>query len=119
MTDSKHTPGPWKVGYRAIDVGCENAKIGGYTKLFDVRGWGYLTGNGHGGLNLPTEEAFEIQKASAHLIAAAPDLLDALKTFVTEYVALVESGDAGHWDAEKETKVIAARAAIAKAEGKI
>lgn len=56
--------------------------------------------------------------ANARLIAAAPDMFEALKTFVAEYVDLVESGDAGFWDPEKETKVIAARAAIAKAEGR-
>lgn len=56
-------------------------------------------------------------RANARLIAAAPDLLAALSTFLTEYVRLVESGDAGFWDAEKEPKVIAARAAIAKAKG--
>lgn len=46
------------------------------------------------------------------------DLLEALRTFVTEYVELVESGDAGFWNAEDEPKVIKARAAIAKAEGR-
>lgn len=51
------------------------------------------------------------------LISTAPELLEALETFVSEYVALVESGDAGNWDAETEPKVIAARAAIAKAHG--
>jgi hypothetical protein len=56
-------------------------------------------------------------EANAHLIAAAPDMYEALKTFVAEYVDLVESGDAGFWDPEKEAKVIAARSAIAKAEG--
>lgn len=71
---SEHTPGPWKVGYRSIDVGCENEKAGGYAKLFDVRGWGYLTGKG-GGLGLDAELAYAIQQANAHLIAAAPELL--------------------------------------------
>lgn len=60
----------------------------------------------------------ENAKADARLISAAPDMYEALKTFVAEYVDLVESGDAGFWDAEKEPKVIAARAAIAKAEGR-
>lgn len=46
------------------------------------------------------------------------DLLDALRMFVTEYVELVDSGDAGFWNAEDEPKVIKARAAIAKAEGR-
>jgi hypothetical protein len=74
---SSHTPGPWAVGYRAIDVVCVNAKCGGTAKLFDVRGWGYLTGTGHGGLGLPDDEAYEIQKANARLAAAAPDLVAA------------------------------------------
>lgn len=56
-------------------------------------------------------------RANARLIAAAPDLLAALTTFVAQYVELVESGDAGVWDAEKDAKVIAARAAIKKAVG--
>lgn len=54
--------------------------------------------------------------ANMHLISSAPDLLEALKLFVSEYVELVESGDAGFWDAEAEAKVIKARAAILKAE---
>jgi hypothetical protein len=55
--------------------------------------------------------------SNARLIAAAPDLLEALEVFVSQYVELVESGDAGNWDAETEPKVIAARTAIAKARG--
>jgi hypothetical protein len=53
----------------------------------------------------------------AYLFAAAPELYEALALFVAEYVELVESGDAGFWDAEKESKVIIARAALAKARG--
>ena len=56
-----------------------------------------------------------MDQADAHLMAAAPELFAALATFVREYVQLVESGDAGFWDAEAEAKVIAARAALAKA----
>lgn len=78
MSEFKGTPGPWHVGYGITDIGCTNAKIGGHAKLFDVRGWGYLTGNGHGGLGLSYEEAMAIQKANACLVAAAPELLDAL-----------------------------------------
>ncbi len=80
-----HSPGPWMVGYRGMDVGCENAKIGGYTKLFDVRGWGYLTGFGHGALGLPPEEATKIQMANATLAAAAPELLGALEALLEAY----------------------------------
>lgn len=53
--------------------------------------------------------------ANAKLISAAPDLLAALQTFVGKYVEMVDSGDCGFWDPETEEKVIAARAAIAKA----
>lgn len=55
--------------------------------------------------------------ANARLISAAPDLLEALQMFLSEYVSLVNSGDAGFWDAETEPKVKAARAAILKATG--
>ncbi|OAH41860.1 hypothetical protein AX777_21350 [Sphingobium yanoikuyae] len=56
-------------------------------------------------------------EANARLIAAAPELLEALDGVLAKYTGLVESGDAGFWDAEKEPEVIAARAAIAKAKG--
>lgn len=55
--------------------------------------------------------------ANAQLIAAAPELLDALAGLLTHYVRLVDSGDAGNWDAEDEAEVIAARAALASAKG--
>ena len=57
------------------------------------------------------------QEANAHLIAAAPMLLEALEQFLSEHIDLVESGDCGFWDPEKEEKVIKARAAIAIAKG--
>lgn len=57
----------------------------------------------------------QLEEHRCQLAEQRAELLAALQTFVAEYVALVESGDAGHWDAETEPKVIAARAAIAKA----
>jgi hypothetical protein len=48
--------------------------------------------------------------------AKAVALAEALETFVAEYVALVNSGDAGFWDPETEPKVIAARAALASVD---
>lgn len=102
----KHTPGPWAVGYRAVDVVCTNVKIGGPAKLFDVRGWGYLTGNGHGGLGLDDETAYEIQKANAALAAAAPDLLACL----IETLEIATRNEEGEF-ADR------ARAAISKATG--
>ena len=83
MTDElRHTNGPWKVGYRAMDVMATDAK--GDFKVCDIRGWGHLTGKGHGALGLPEADAIEIQTANANLIAAAPDLLLACKRMVND-----------------------------------
>ncbi len=73
-----HTPGSWKVGYRALDIWAPSAKRG-EAKIFDVRGWGYLTGKGDGSLGLSEDQAIAIQTANANLAAAAPDLLAAYK----------------------------------------
>jgi hypothetical protein len=60
-----------------------------------------------------------IDCADARLIAAAPELLASNEALLARYVALVESGDCGFWDADAEAEptVIAARAAIARARG--
>lgn len=80
MTDeSKHLPGPWRVGYKSLHVFADNTKIGGDAMVCEIRGWGYLTGNGHGALGLDPAEAAKIQDANARLIAAAPDMLNALR----------------------------------------
>lgn len=44
------------------------------------------------------------------------DLLAALTHMTERYVSLANSGDCGNWNPEREADVIAARAAIAKAE---
>lgn len=45
------------------------------------------------------------------------ELLEALRQIVTRYVELVNSGDCGSWNPEKELEVVDARAAIARATG--
>jgi ribosomal protein L16/L10AE len=45
-------------------------------------------------------------------------LVAALEGTLGKWVALVESGDAGFWNAEEEEHVKASRAALAKAKGK-
>lgn len=57
------------------------------------------------------------RRANARLIAAAPELLEALESVLKNYVSLVNSGDAGNWNPEEEPEVQAALAAIAKATG--
>lgn len=56
--------------------------------------------------------------AQANLIVAAPDLFEALDDLLDHYTLMVQCGDCGTWDAEREPQVIAARAALAKAEGR-
>lgn len=55
--------------------------------------------------------------ADAHLIAASPTLYTALENLLDRYRDLVSSGDCGFWDAEEETQVKAAVAALASARG--
>jgi hypothetical protein len=73
---------PWE--FIGGSVWHTNAKIGGISKLCDVRGWGYLTGQGHGALGLSEDAANEIQEAiGKHIAAANPavisSILDALE----------------------------------------
>jgi hypothetical protein len=94
-----HTPGPWYA--EGSDIGsAENVTVG-----VAIAG--------------RTDDAYishaEVQ-ANAHLMAAAPDLLAALLSFI----ALHEDGSL-HIDgspAIEDPAITAARAAIAKAEGK-
>ena len=104
MTDTKHTPGPWLV------VSDESAaQVTGYPCIHaaDYTVVGIEGMFGHIGTDF----------ANAHLIAAAPDLLDALEQSTKEWVELAMSGDCGNWDVDQMSVVTNARAAIAKAKG--
>lgn len=87
---TKHTPGPWSISYE-----CEHAK--------------------HGQFSIETNDSFIAlvdagliaQQANARLIAAAPELLEALKLLV----------DDSHPEFIPSYKWKQARAAIAKAIG--
>ena len=87
-----HTPGPWKYSYEAIDPE-----------------WAIVTAQG----GLVVANVNDNQTANARLIAAAPDMLAALKWIADQY----ESVDLNHVDFRVEAKH-RADAVIAKATGK-
>ena len=73
---SKHTPGSWHVG-----------KVGKYVpnRVYNDNGWlvaitlNYEASTINYEERPPYPELYEIQKANARLIAAAPDMMDVLK----------------------------------------
>lgn len=96
---SKHTKGPWE--FCEDDCGDWRIYADGRAIMGDAQNYPWV----------PESDA------DWHLIAAAPDLLEALRGMIEMYVPFINSGDAGNWDPETEPEVIAARAAIAKATG--
>lgn len=106
---TKHTPGPWSVGHDQRDwprVYAGNCEI--------VRAL-----SEHGTRRIPKEE----RDANRHLIAAAPDMLDALHDTARGIAELfTEKGQARRYAAAQALHVKRIRgilaAAIAKAEGR-
>lgn len=90
---AKHTPGPWRWDGNVCDYDPENEAPWLVTEMHSAVVLG-------GSINCGNE-------ANARLIAAAPDLLDALQAFATEIVP--NNTDDPLW--------MSARAAIAKATG--
>ena len=89
MADVKFTPGPW----RAVPLHtCWSIRA-------RDRSIGHLNHGGHG-------FGPEVKQADANLIAASPDLYDALAAFVSDCTN------------EECERCISARAALAKAEGR-
>lgn len=107
---AKHTPGPWKAHFNV-----PTAMIAGHIIKTDndlMRPIASLW-EGGGTKGKPT------QIANAHLIAAAPELLEALRSLLA-YTDMLDEGCAvsGNPVAEDPAQS-AARAAIAKAEGRV
>lgn len=92
MSRSRYTPGPWKLGKR----------VGTIEGSFDTRTWGVEQNGG--------EVALAYSLENAILIAAAPEIFDALKELVGEVVEHNREG-------RSCVSVTRATAAIAKAEG--
>jgi hypothetical protein len=93
---TKHTPGPW-----TLDVQRDGAEGGTWINIEADAILGLVA------------EAIGC-RADAHLIAAAPDLLEALRYFGEKCQANTDDGEETGWNAALRT----ARAAIAKAEGR-
>jgi hypothetical protein len=111
LDSAKHTPGPWSVPHMArpeVDCDCVYVLANGYMgSVADISVYnGKPIGEG-GNDSPPLAEA----QANARLIAAAPDLLEALQELHEIFNGLV--GSANYPKQVKKT-----RAAIAKALGK-
>jgi hypothetical protein len=106
MSEFRFTPGPWyEIVNRGVDgIGAGEAPTEGAYFFGGERICEFTTIN-------PRNEA------NARLIAAAPSLISALHEILNHYTALINSGDAGNWEPEREPQVIAARAAIQLATG--
>ena len=96
----KHTPGPWKIEKT------DESDVFKYAYIYDKRGLVVGTVDMP---TAPTEITAPEAKENAQLIAAAPDLLEALKDILADYER--------RWDID-ECIVNSARNAINKAEGR-
>lgn len=69
----KVAPGEWVGGapWPSDWVVAPNTKIGGHFHVADIRGWGYFTGHGDGGLGLPDDVALAHQGVLAKHVALA------------------------------------------------
>lgn len=107
----KHTPGPWVVGGESgndseaefIVTKDESRTIAWTTNTFDAD-----ADDGYG-----SEVITEEDRANGRLIAAAPELLEALKSVVDQ----LEGIGIPDWHGAEGLCLESAKAAIAKAEG--
>lgn len=98
----KHTPGPW---HAFMGTGKARATIqsaGGHVASCSMRNASFY--------KAPCDRPE--MEANARLIAAAPDLLEALRAIVADHEFC---GD--DWGVRRDAWIVTARAAIAKAEG--
>ena len=98
---TQHTPGPWTYNLTtgAVRSLAEDFSNCRQPVICDLRHW-------------PHEDTTYIHPANARLIAAAPDLLEALKNIVVQYNIVHGIGDM-----EMQSAIDFANNAIAKATG--
>lgn len=118
MTDTKHTPGPWEYVPATENHGPYVANVVGNT-VCDC----YMLTDPLSGPRKPVQFCYEMAPANARLIAAAPELLEALmqtRAFIlSEYEdegAKALDGEVVHRNARPIWGTI--HDAIAKAEGR-
>ena len=101
---TKHTPGPWYVGTGTY----EGRNIYSVASVTDDEGFTYqpLVANAE-------DDGINCWDANARLIAAAPDLLEALQVMVRDYSA----AHASCGDLEMSPALFQAQRAIARATG--
>lgn len=104
-----HTPGPWALGQKPHEQGT----------MIDIDAVGMRQ---HGAIavavwRMEQEERSPDMEANAHLIAAAPELLEALIAMEREKPDYMTRNNLG--DPSEETTNRMARAAIAKAKGEV
>lgn len=63
--------GPYRTDAFACKIYGTSDKDGGDTTVLDIRGWGYLTGQGHGALGMDHGPAFDEQKEFAQRVVDA------------------------------------------------
>ena len=107
---AKHTPGPWGILSAAVGPACMAFSIG---QLNEEKG---LDGVSDEYAVCVVPLIHDESRPNAALIAAAPDLLEALEALVISHRALCDSPS---WDEQDEAEQEQARAIIAKAKGVI
>ena len=108
MSAKKHTPGPWLRDDRS-GLDCDVRAASGRKVALC---WGLASNNA---TNYRADYRAECD-ANAHLIAAAPELLDALRAFLRA-PSVGSAGPGAVTIAVQDFNLRAARAAIAKATG--
>lgn len=124
MSEQKHTPGPWEVLNQTEVFTSLGADSGDGIKASPSDGWmiadcgGCVTFTEIGAVEL----GYALRKANAHLIAAAPDLLEAAEELSTVWGKFIDSfpyqpGIGDDVENMEFREIAKLRKAIAKARG--
>lgn len=72
MSEPKFTPGPWKYDSQGGYIFANGMMVA------ELRGWGYLTGNGGHAKGLSADEAEKVMDANGALLEVAPKMYELL-----------------------------------------